>query len=230
MRAPDLLPPRAWDLLAPLDERERARVLAAGRARSFRRGEVVFHEGDPGETIHFVRLGRLAVRVSTPQGDVATLTLLSPGQAFGELALVDDAHRRTATVVALEDSETLALSRASFTAILQRHPAVEGVLVSLLARRVEELSGALLGALYVGVEQRVLRRLLELAHIYGGPGPGQVTIPITQDDLAGMAGTTRPTVNQLLQGLAAAGILALGRGRIVVTDTEALRRAVRSGR
>ncbi|HEX7187364.1 MAG TPA: Crp/Fnr family transcriptional regulator [Actinomycetes bacterium] len=214
-------------LLSSLSADERARVLAAATARQFARGDVVFHEGEPGESLHLVRSGRLAVHVSTPAGDSATLSVLSPGDAFGELALIGGRHLRTATVVALEASETLALSRAAFDSLRHTHPAIERVLEEALARRVEVLSQALLEALYVPVDQRVVRRLVDLAATYGGKVAGSpVVIPITQDDLAGMAGTTRPTTNQVLQRLADEGVLGLGRGRIELRDLPALRRKV----
>ena len=215
-------------LLSSLSADERAQVLAAATARQFARGDVVFHEGEPGESLHLVRSGRLAVHVSTPAGDSATLSVQSPGDAFGELALLGGRHLRTATVVALEASETLALSRAAFDSLRHTHPAIERVLEEALARRVEVLSQALLEALYVPVDQRVVRRLVDLAATYGGEvvASSPVVIPITQDDLAGMAGTTRPTTNQVLQRLADEGVLGLGRGRIELRDLPALRRKV----
>ena len=95
--------------------------------------------------------------------------------------------------------------------------------VEVLARRVDELSQSLLEAMYVGVDRRVVRRLVDLAGTYGGSA-NRVTVPMTQDDLAGMAGATRPTVNQVLQRLAAAGVIELGRGRIELVDVASLRR------
>jgi CRP/FNR family transcriptional regulator, cyclic AMP receptor protein len=216
-----------WPLLAPLRPDERERVLAAARPRRYARGEVVFHEGDPGESLHLVQSGRFAVRVSVPSGDTATLSVLVPGAAFGELALLRESHDRTATIVALEASSTLVLSRPDFMALRRDHPGVEQLLVETLARRVDELSRALLEALYVGVDRRVIRRLADLADAYAVPGTSTVLIPITQDDLADMAGATRPTVNQVLQRLAADGTVALGRGRIELLDVPGLRR--RSG-
>lgn len=216
-----------WDLLAPLSDQQREHVLRAARPRAFRRGEVVFHEGDPGETLHFVQSGRLAVRVAIPSGDTATLSVVGPGDVFGELALLGESHTRTATVVALERSETLALSRHDFLELRRMRPEVEQLLVEMLARRVDELSRSLLEALYVGVDRRVIRRLLDLADAYRNEPNRVVTIPLTQEDLAGMAGATRPTVNQVLQRLVATGAVALGRGKIELLDLEALRR--RSG-
>ena len=156
-----------------------------------------------------------------------TLSLLSPGDAFGELALLNTTHHRTATVVALVPSETLSLSRSDFSALRAAHPGVEQMLVQLLARRIEELSGALLEALHLGADRRVMRQLLLLGSAYQDDQRGPVTIPLTQLELAGMAGTTRPTVNQVLQRLLTERIIALGRGRIELLDVDALRR--RSG-
>ena len=230
-------------LLEPLPVADRADVLAAAVPKRFRRGETLVQEGEPGESLHLVSAGRLAVRVSTPDGATATLTVISAGDSFGELALLGD-HVRTATVVALEPSETLVLTRSAFDALRRSHPGVERALTQALARRVQELSAALLEALYEPVERRVMARLVDLARTYGAPAgpaalgrpgsppaaprpadvPRPVVVPITQDDLAGMAGTTRPTTNQVLQRLADEGVLTLGRGRIELRDVPALRR------
>lgn len=211
-------------LLAPLTDAERERVLRTARPYTFAKGEVVFREGDPGETLHLVRRGRLAVQVSIPSGDTATLCVLSAGDAYGELALLREGHDRTATVIALEPSETVALTRADFETLRRDHPGVEQLLVEMLGRSVDELSRALIEALYEGVDRRVVRRLVDLADAYQVASAGPIAIPITQDDLAGMAGATRPTVNQVLQRLAAKGMVSLGRGRIDVLDLEELRR------
>lgn len=216
------------DLFASLPEQERSRVFGAARRRRFGKGEVVFHEGDLGESLHVLASGRLAARVFSSGGDAVTVSVISPGEAFGELALINATHCRTATVVALAASETLALSRADFTALRGENPGLEQMLVQLLARRIDELSTSLLEALHVGADRRVMRKLLVLCGAYQGKAPGPVTIPLTQHDLAGMAGTTRPTVNQVLQRLLADDIIALGRGRIEVLDIAALSR--RSGR
>jgi len=199
--------------------------MAAAKPRRYARGEVVFHEGAPGDTLHLVRSGRLAVRVSTDSGESATLRILRPGDAFGELALFHPSsrHLRTATVTSLEDAETLALSRPAFTALCASYPQVERLLIALMAERVDQLSQRLLEALYVGVERRVFRRLVELVDIYGD-GNATTAIPLTQDDLASMAGATRPTVNQVLQPLASQGVVTLHRGSIEVNDVQALRR------
>lgn len=214
--------PMEYALLAGLSEEDRRAVLGSARRRRFARGEIVFHEGDLGDTFHLVAAGRLAVRTTTTAGDVVVLAVFGPGDGFGEHAILDPKARRTATVVALEPSETLALPGAAFEALRAEHPDVDRFLVRYLVGRVLDLSKQLAEALYLPADIRVLRRLLDLDTLYGG-GP----IPLTQEELASLAGTTRPTANRALQAAVAAGSVVLGRGRVEVVDREELARRAR---
>lgn len=212
-----------WPLLDPLPPEARRRLLAAGRLREFARKEIIFHEGDPGDTLHLVRRGHVAVRITTPLGDVATLTVLGPGQTFGELALLDAAARRSATCLALERTETWSLHRDQIVGLRLQNAAIDRFLVDLLAGYVRRLSEHLVQALYLLADQRVALRLLDLAEIYRG----RPDIPITQDDVASLAGTSRATVNRVLGELEQAGALRVARGRITVLDRERIARAAR---
>src|SRR4051812_5777117 len=87
------------DRLAPDD---RTRLLAAARRRRFRKGDTLFHEGDPGDALHLVEKGHVAIQTTTLLGDVATLNVLGPGDVFGEQALIAPEAVRTASAVALE--------------------------------------------------------------------------------------------------------------------------------
>jgi CRP/FNR family cyclic AMP-dependent transcriptional regulator len=213
-----------WPVLASLSESDRRVLLGAARPRRFARNETLVHEGDPADSLHLIAEGRLAVRSSLPSGDSVTLGILVPGTYFGELSLLRDDRRRTASVVALEPAQTLAVAAPVFHRLCASHPQVERALTVLLADRVDELGGRLLEAMYVGLDRRVIRRLLELSAIYGTQQAGPVTIPLTQADLANLVGGTRPTVNQVLQQLAEAGVVGLRRGRIDVLDVRALTR------
>ena len=209
-----------WALLDGVPEEVRRRVLAGARLRRFARGEVVFHEGDPGDTLHLIAKGRVAIRATTALGDTATLAVLGAGDFFGELALLEE-RPRTASVVALEKTETLALHRDDFDQMTHDYPSVHAFLAHVLGRQVRRLTGQVMDALYVPAEKRVLRRLGELARVYGD-GEGTVVIPLTQEDLATMAGTSRATVNRVLGDAEKAGIVEVGRMRISVVDREAV--------
>jgi CRP/FNR family cyclic AMP-dependent transcriptional regulator len=212
-----------WPILDGLGEEDQRRVLAATRRRTFARREVLFHEGDPGDTLHLVGQGRVAVRVTTALGDVATLAVLGPGETVGELALVSDDHERSATVVALEPTETLALRRAQLEELRRAHPTIDRFLLDLLAGQIRRTNALLTEALFVPAENRVVRRLLAVAQVYGDVQPG-TAVPLTQEDLASIAGTSRATANRVLRTAEDAGELRLARGRIELLDPQALRR------
>jgi CRP-like cAMP-binding protein len=213
-----------WPLLASLDPAAREALLASTRVRSFARGETLVHEDDAADSLHLVEAGRVAVRVCTPDGDTAILNVLGPGDCFGELSLLGPHAVRSASIVALEPARTRALSAAAFRRLRATNRSAEQLLLSLLARRVEELSERLVEVMYAGMDVRVSRRLAELAETYATGPVGPVVIPLTQDHVAGLVGGTRPSVNQVLRRLAGQGVVELGRGRITVLDRAALRR------
>ncbi|NUP25149.1 MAG: Crp/Fnr family transcriptional regulator [Nocardia sp.] len=210
-----------FEILRGLPEAERRQILASCTPRRYKRREILCHEGDPGDCLHLIESGRLIVRVATPFGDTATLTMLGPGYSFGELAVLDSSARRTATVEAVENTETLTFGRAQLTALRASYPEIDRVMIATLTAQVRRLSGQVLEALYLPVETRVVRRLVDLAAIYGGSN-SIAEIRLNQQDLASMAGTTRATANRVLRELQERNILALTRGRITVIDRAAL--------
>ena len=211
-----------WAVLASLSAAERDEVLRAGRRRRFAKGEVIFHHGDPADSLYLLDTGRVAVRVLTPDGEQAILNVLGPGKVFGELALIDGHAHRTATITAMEACETILLGRGQFERLRERHPQVDGILLASLAAQVNRLSEHLLEVLFSPAPRRVYRRLLILDREFGGE-----PIAITQEDLALMAGATRSTVNEILRELERQGTVRIGRGRLEVLDGPALARRVR---
>jgi CRP/FNR family transcriptional regulator, cyclic AMP receptor protein len=189
----------------------------SGRRRRFDRGEVVFHRDDPGDSLHRIDSGRFAARIVTPVGDAATVSLHGPGDVFGLLAVVGTEHRRTATVVALERAETLAIPRSVFLELRDQHPPIRDALEELLAAQLAATTNRLVEALYTPVAARVRNHLVELAGLYGDLAAAEVTIPLSQEHLAGLSGTTRETVNRVLKQEQERGAVRLGRARIVAT-------------
>jgi CRP-like cAMP-binding protein len=206
-----------------LPQEEIRRLIAVARRRRFGRNEVVFHRGDPADTLHLIARGRFAVRVTTQLDETVTVAVHGPGEAFGELALVEEGVSRSTTIVALEPGETYAVAREDFTRLRRQYPSVNEVLVLLLARRVRRQSELLVEALFVTAETRVLRRVCELAALYGDE------IPLTQEDIAGLAGTSRATVNRVLRAEAKRGTVELRRGRTFVLEAAALAKRAGAG-
>jgi CRP-like cAMP-binding protein len=210
-----------WPVLASLPPHERDKLVARLRRRSYRRDEVIFHQGDPADTLHLIAAGHVGVRVTLRGGEFVVVAIFGPGDAFGELALVGTPQSRVATIAALERCETLSLDRDEFERLRTSYPGVDRFLVEILSRRVDTLNTYLLEALYVPAERRVVRRLLHLCELYSGDGQ-PIVIPVTQETLASLAGTTRPTANQVLRRLAASGIVAVSRSQVVVLNRTGL--------
>lgn len=211
-----------WPLLADLPADDVRRLLAIARRRAFAKGEVVFHRDDPADSLHLVVRGRFGARVLTPLGDSVLVDVLGPGQSFGELALLGPDGRRSATVEALEAAETRSIFRDDFAALQREHPAVKDVLLQLLAEQLRRSTDRVVEAHYVDAETRVRRRLVELASTYEDG-----VVPLTQEDIAAMAGTSRATVNRVLREEARLGAVALARGRTTVLDPDGLERRCR---
>ena len=214
-------------LLADLPAEDVRRLLAIARRRTFAKGEVVFHRDDPADSLHLIVRGRFGARVLTPLGDQVLLDVLGPGESFGELALLTPEARRSATVSALEDGETRSVIRDEFVRLQESHPGVKDILLRLLAEQLRRASERLLEAHYVDADTRVRRRLLELARSYGSTD-GSV-VPLTQEDLAAMAGTSRATVNRVLRDEQRRGSVALSRGKVTLLEPGDLERRCRLG-
>jgi len=212
--------------LAGVPDEEVRDLLRIARRRRFSRNEVVFHRDDPGDSLHLIQKGRFSVRVMTPLGEVATVAVRGRGESFGEMALIAEGSRRSATVTALEDAETFAVYREEFEELRRRHSGVDKILHRFLTGEVRRLNELLLEALYLPADKRLLRRLVELAALYAS-GDGTIAISLTQEAIAELAGVGRQTVNQLLRDEEKRGTVALERGRIRVLDLDELARRAR---
>jgi CRP/FNR family transcriptional regulator, cyclic AMP receptor protein len=206
-----------WALFDGLAPGSVDRILAAARRIRLSRGQVLFHEGERGESVYLIEKGKLAVRITTPEGALVTVALLGPGSAVGELALLGDDEHRTATVQAIEPVIVLSLYRRDFAELRRQHPSVTEFLVKSLAATVRRMDAQLVEAFHLPAETRIRRRLHALAQLYDR-GARVIQVDLTQEELAQLAGTTRPTLNRVLREEERRGTLRLGRGRIVILD------------
>jgi CRP-like cAMP-binding protein len=210
-----------WRIFDGIPDEDVRAVLELARRSTYRRNEVVFHRHDPADAVHLITKGRFDIRITTGHGDEVALGIRGPGDVFGELAVLTQAER-TATVAALEPGETLVLRASELRRLAKRHPLLDEVLVRLLAENVAFLSERLVEAYTVDAETRVARRVVELGRVYGGAPP--VVIPLIQDELAALAGTSRATVNRVLRDAERRGLVELGRGRTVLLDPDGMAR------
>jgi CRP-like cAMP-binding protein len=210
-----------------LDEDVVQEVLASARKRSFKRGDTVFHQGDPGESLQVIARGHFALRLITPRGDVCILRVYGPGDMFGRVALGPVEAVRETTVISLDDSETFEIFRVQLDELRRGHPAVSDALIAIAGLELHRAAVRLLEALYLDADRRVRRRLLELANDYRDGNGTPPVIPLTQEDIAAFAGTSRATVSRVLGEEERRGTIAKRRRSIEVVDIEELSRWAR---
>ncbi|MHB8657381.1 MAG: Crp/Fnr family transcriptional regulator [Solirubrobacteraceae bacterium] len=210
-----------------LSEEELARVAQVAVPRRFSAGQVVFREGDSSDTCYIVRSGLArAVREHT-DGRLLTLANFGAGDIFGELAMFDD-DRRSATVESVEATEAIAILGGDMRRLLREHPDISVKLLAALGRRLRETNERLARQSFQTVQSRVASVLAQLVKTAraSGAGEGAVLITSTQADLAQLAGSSRESASRFLAELERAGIIAQGRGKLVVRDAAALERYV----
>jgi CRP/FNR family cyclic AMP-dependent transcriptional regulator len=212
-----------------LDSASLERVGAGMRMRRFRRGEVIFHQGDPGDALFIVMTGAIKIMLPSDTGDEAILATLRPGDVFGELALLDGAPR-SATATTLEATETLILPRDQFRELLATEPAIRDALLAAIAGELRRLTNHVEELHFLDIAGRLAARLARLAEEQGMPADGgdiKLDGPITQGELAAMVGSTRQSVNKLLGFFVDDGLIRMDRDAIVIQDLGALQRAAR---
>jgi CRP/FNR family transcriptional regulator, cyclic AMP receptor protein len=220
----------ACRLFAGLDATTMDLVIGALRSRRFRRGEVIFHGGDPGDSLFIVASGSVKILVAPEDGgEPAILTMVGAGGFFGELALLDG-RARSATAVAVDPVETLVLRREAFDRLVDNEPAIRRALLAALAGEIRRLTGQVEDLHFLDLPGRLARHLLRQVAPDGQPLPeGEVRLPwpYTQGELAGMIGGSRQSVNRLLADLAVQGLLLFEGDDLVIPDPRRLAQAVR---
>jgi CRP-like cAMP-binding protein len=202
-----------------LAEEDLAQVVDVTVPRSFGAGEVVFREGDAGDTCYIVRIGRARAVREHSDGRSITLASFGPGEIFGELAMFDD-ERRSATVEAVEETEAMAILGADMRRLLRAHPDIAVKMLGGLARRLRETNERLARQSFQTVQSRVASVLADMVTSAQSQGAGEqdVLITATQSDLAQLAGSSRESASRFLAVLERAGVITQGRGRLTVHE------------
>ncbi len=219
---------RGIPFFAGLDAAALDRVAAGTRLRRFRRGETIFHAGDPGDALYVIVSGGVKITLPSETGEEAILATLRPGEVFGELSLLDGAPR-SATAAALEPTETVILQRDTFRQLLATEPTIRDHLLVALATELRRLTTHVEDLHFLDVTGRlakVLLRLVEEGGVRGSDGHVRLR-PLSQSDLAAMVGCTRQSVNRVIGQFTDDRLIRLERDGIVIADLAGLTRAAR---
>jgi CRP/FNR family cyclic AMP-dependent transcriptional regulator len=213
-------------VFGPLDAPDRAALAAACRTRRFARGVALFHADDPGDTLFVIRSGQVKVVLETDTAD-HILCLCGPGDCLGELSLIDG-QPRSATVIAIEPVEALALSQADLLALIAERPTIGLAMMRRMAGMVRRANGQVQDILSLDAAARLGKKLLELAECHSETTEDglHITLPLTQQELGEMVGVTREEINRTLEQFERRGILTTCRRRIAIHRPDLLRQRI----
>ena len=213
---------------AGLDAAALDRVASGTRIRRFRRGEVVFHLGDPGDALFLISSGAVKITLPSETGDEAILATLQPGEVFGELSLLDGAPR-SATAVALEPTETIVLQRDRFRALMTTEPSIRDAVMANMAAEVRRLTTQVEDLHFLDVTGRLAKCLVRLAGEGRPDGNGGIRLrsALSQSELAAMVGCTRQSANRVMGQFTDDGLIRVDRDSITVMNLPGLERAAR---
>ena len=214
-------------LFASLPRPELSRLAAIMRPRTFRKDEIIFHKGDPGQVMYFIKEGEVRIYMDTGEEQQVSVAILSSGDFFGELALLDD-KPRSSSAVAMERTETLTMHRDDFTSQLRAHPQIAIEILAVLSTRLRQADELIENLTFLDVYGRVAKKLLDLAQEYGleTERGREIRLSLTQRDLASLVGATRESVNRVLSLYRERGLIIVDRSRITVVKPDELRRRI----
>jgi CRP/FNR family transcriptional regulator, cyclic AMP receptor protein len=212
------------EVFAGLEPRELEEVAKVAVPRSWERGEILFREGDPGDTCYLIRSGAVLLTREHQDGRLVALAELRAGDLFGELAMFRG-ETRSATAEAIEDTAAVALLAGDVQRQVRRNPDLALKLLASLAERVSTTTERLLQQSFQTVAGRVAGTLLAqcVSRQSEGAGDSDVLIRATQAEIAQLSGTSRESASRFLATLERAGLVTLGRGKVTVHDPGRLR-------
>jgi CRP/FNR family cyclic AMP-dependent transcriptional regulator len=191
----------------------------------FRRGHVIFTEGDPGHGMYIILAGKVKIGRYSPDGRENLLRILGPADMFGELSIFDPGPR-TSNATAVTEVRAVSIDRETLRAWIAERPAVAEQLLAVMARRLRHTSSDITDHSFTDVPGRVAKQLLQLAQRFGVQEHGglRVTHDLTQEEIAGLIGSSRETVSRALAVFARRGWIRVEGKSVVITDADRLAR------
>jgi CRP/FNR family cyclic AMP-dependent transcriptional regulator len=205
-------------LFSDLSAAELARFAEVAREREYPKNSVILFEDDPGDALYIVSGGQVKVVLIGEDGREVILSVLSDGDFFGEMSLIDD-EPRSAHVIAMRDSRLLVLRRDDFQQQIQQHPSIALKVLKVMVQRLRRADAKIGGLVLLDVNGRVAKLLLDLADESGGP---KITRRLTHHTIAQMIGSSRETVSRAMRELVDRGLIDVTRREITIRDRDGL--------
>jgi len=214
---------RRAPLFTALDDAQAASLRASMDSVKISKGGILFKEGDEGEHVYVIVNGKLKLGTSSGDGRENLLSILGPGEMFGELSLFDPGPR-TSTATAVTDAKLLSLCHEKLIPWLKGNPEVSLHLLARLAQRLRRTNEAVGDLVFSDVPGRVAKALMDLGSRFGKATDEGLFVhhDLTQEELAQLVGASRETVNKALADFAGRGWLKLDGRAVLITDVERL--------
>lgn len=214
---------RQAPLFTALDDAAAASLRSSMDSVKIAKGSILFAEGDVGDHLYVILEGKLKLGTSSGDGRENLLSILGPGEMFGELSLFDPGPR-TSTATAVTDAKLLSLGQAKLLPWLAEHPNVSLQLLARLAQRLRRTNEAVGDLVFSDVPGRVAKALIDLGERFGKETEEGLFVhhDLTQEELAQLVGASRETVNKALADFAGRGWLKLDGRAVLITDLERL--------
>ena len=214
-----------FEALSIKDREELAQLL---RYQTIKKGEILFRKGDEGTALYLIKSGRIRIVLKVRLEDEMTLAVLSDGDFFGEMSLLDGLPR-SSDASAHEDTELYVLNRTDFIRFLMHSEHAMKAILYTLSTRLRKTDDLLGETAFLNISSRLAKRLVELAETRGihQAGSMHVELTLTQKELASLVGVSRESINKELKRWRARNLVATSRNRLIITDLAAIRKHVR---
>jgi CRP-like cAMP-binding protein len=216
---------RRVSLFADLSEDDLKKVARLVRSRQYSKHEVIFHANDAGNALFILKSGMVKISMMDQEAHEVILKLLYPDDFFGEMALLDGQHR-SATVTAVERSESLVLEREAFLDILHQQPELLLAMLLTVCRRLRQTDEKIRSLMFADAYGKVAETLLRLSNEKGEKGGDGICIrlPFSSKELANLVGITRQTLSRVMREYQRAGVLRITGRQILIMDEARLQR------
>ncbi len=207
---------RRVPLFSSLNEAQLEQLASGSVRKSYPRGRTIVAEGEPSQSLYILLSGRAKVQRSDSEGKEGILAVISSGEFFGEMSLIDDAPR-SASVITIESCDFMAINKDSFKLMLTQSPDIGMQIMKGLVRRLREADKKIETLALLDVYGRVARVLLDFSETVGGERMVKNKLP--RQEIAKMIGASREMVSRVMKGLEIDGyIVPMGEGKLVLRE------------
>lgn len=198
------------------------------KKKSLKKGEVLFKKGSKGESLFVIKEGNIKISSSSKLGDEVVLAVFSEGDYFGEMALLDG-MTRSADATAMQPTTLYVLQQSDFLSFLSENPGSVKAILKSLSMRLRMTDVLLEDTCFLNISSRLAKKLVDLADVYGKKEMEsiQISIPLSQRELAGMVGASRESINKELRVLKEREIITISGNKIYINDLQKLKKRIR---